>query len=81
MDSWFYEKLLDLLDFMPEDNHFLDIWQLEVRMNHAWDSSEVTIEQGNPEPVIQEGELDSESLDQYLAKVSRQTRLGLYQEN
>ena len=30
MDSWDYEESLDLLDYMPQSNNFLEIWQFEV---------------------------------------------------
>lgn len=30
MDSWDYEESLDLLDYMPQSNNFLEIWQVEV---------------------------------------------------
>jgi hypothetical protein len=30
MDSWYYEDSLGAMDFMPEQNSFLDIWKYKV---------------------------------------------------
>ena len=32
MDSWFYERFLEEIDYMPQKNHFLDIWHTEVKI-------------------------------------------------
>ncbi|PMD16206.1 hypothetical protein NA56DRAFT_753304 [Hyaloscypha hepaticicola] len=51
MDSWDYEESLDLLDYMPQSNNFLEIWQFE----------------GAAEPMVQKCILDGENLDEYLS--------------
>jgi len=32
MDSWDYEENLDLIEYMPKKNNYLDIWQYGVGM-------------------------------------------------
>lgn len=32
MDSWFYEKFLDDIDYIPQENHFLDVWLYEMKI-------------------------------------------------
>jgi len=32
MDSWFYEKFLDDIEYMPNENYFLDVWLHEVKV-------------------------------------------------
>ncbi|KAE9372926.1 hypothetical protein N431DRAFT_505193 [Stipitochalara longipes BDJ] len=52
MDSWDYEECLDLIDYMPQRNAFLDVWQYE----------------GITKQNVQEGDLACENLDEYLSR-------------
>ncbi len=73
MDSWDYEESLGLLDYMPQSNNFLDIWQLEVSTAMEYMVMKLIRHQGAAKPIIQEGILDSENLDEYLSEVCQRS--------